>query len=98
KFRTPPFLATIFDVIVLECHLADLRPALKAQPGAECDQGWRHVPDRRAVGDVAADRAEVADLYRADAVDEGGELRTEPHQVVARVRVGRSRPETQAPP
>ena len=37
--------------------------AAQHQRGAERDQRRRHVADRRAVGDVAADRARVADLH-----------------------------------
>jgi hypothetical protein len=65
---------------VLEREGAALGSAPERQLGAERDQGRRHVADRRAVGDVAADRAGIADLDPADAADQLAEIRVKAGQ------------------
>ena len=62
----PAVLLAVGDEEVLERQAADARsPRRSMQRGAERDQRRVGVADRRAVGDVAADRAGVADLHRA---------------------------------
>ena len=55
-------------------------PLPQHQLGAERDQGGRHVADRRAVGDIAADRAGVADLDAADPADQLAQIGVEAGQ------------------
>src|SRR5262249_2141548 len=98
EFGTPPVLAPIFDNIAPQRDLAVLGPAVQAQPGIERDQGGWHVADRRAVGDIAADRAEIPDLDRAETVDQRSQLWMKLDQVNTRVRVGHGCPETKTLP
>ena len=52
------------------------------------DQPGHGVADRRAIGDVAANGAGVADLHRADAADQLAEIRVVAGQCLGRVRIG----------
>ena len=67
EFAGRPILFAVGDEEVLERDLAALAPAPEHDAGAERDQQRRRLADRRAVGDVAADRARVANLPAADA-------------------------------
>ena len=69
------------------------RPAAQRQLGAERDQGRRHVADRRAVGDIAADRAGVADLDAADPPDQLAEIGVQAGQRLAGVGIADRRAE-----
>ena len=69
------------------------RPAPERELGAERDEGGRHVADRRAVGDIAADRAGVADLDAADPADQLAEIRMQPGQRLAGVGIADGRAE-----
>src|SRR6185312_12829332 len=57
-----PVLLAVGDEIILEFHLAPLAAAPQRDPRAKRDQRRRRVTDRRAVGDVAADRTHIAHL------------------------------------
>ena len=72
---------------ILERDGAALRSAAERELGAERDQGGRHVADRRAVGDIAADRAGVADLDAADPPDQLAEIGVQAGQRLAGVGI-----------
>ena len=78
---------------ILEREGAALGSAPERELGAQRDQRRRHVADRRAVGDIAADRAGVADLDSADAADELAEIRMQAGQRLAGLGVADGRPE-----
>ena len=78
---------------ILERDGAALASAAEREPGAERDEGGRHVADRRAVGDIAADRAGVADLDAADPADKLAEIGMEAGERLARVGIADRRAE-----
>ena len=76
---------------VFERHRAALAALAQHQLGAERDQRRRHVADRRAVGDIAADRAGVADLEAADAADQLAQIGVEAGERVLRLGIAHAR-------
>ena len=76
----------IVEVEVLERQRPPHAALAQHQLGAERDQRRHEVADRRAVGDIAADRPGIADLDRAEAAEqlaEVGPARAEGGQRVA---------------
>ncbi len=67
-------LAAIGDEEVFQGKLADRRAALEHERRAERDQGRGHVADRRAVGDVAAERADIAHLLAGEPAQQFAEI------------------------
>ncbi len=65
----------------------------QCQRRAERDQRRRHVSDRRAVGDVAADRAHVAHLVATDPVDQFPQRRNARRQRGEGIRVADACPD-----
>ena len=90
-----PVLLAVGDEEILERHLAPLVAVPQDDRRAERDQRRRRVADRRAIGDVAADRARVADLLAGDAVPELAQLREAPDDRAVRLGVGDARAERQ---
>ena len=71
-------------------------PLPQHQLGAQRDQSGRHVADRGAVGDIAADRARVADLEAADAADQLAEIRVEAGERFLRLGIAHGRADREA--
>ena len=71
-------LLAVGEEEILQRDLPPLGPAPQRQPRVERDQRRRQVADRRAVGDVAADRAGVADLDGGEAAHQLAEIGMEP--------------------
>lgn len=88
EFARLAILLAIGDEIVFEADGAPLRAFAQGQLRIERDQRRGRIADRRAVGDVAADRAHVAHLLAADALDERTERRHMVHQRLQRFRIG----------
>ena len=61
---------SVVDEEVLEREVPPLVAAPQDERAAERDQRRRHVADRRAIGDVAADGAGVADQRRTNPLDQ----------------------------
>ena len=73
--------------------LARRRATLQDEGRAERDQRRRGVADRRAVGDVAADRADVAHLLAGEPAHELAEIGIDRGEVGQGGGVGCGRPE-----
>ena len=70
EFARLAVLLAVGDEEILKRDGAPFRALAQGHRRTERNQRRRRVPDRRAVGDVAADRAHVAHLLAADAGDE----------------------------
>ena len=81
---------------VFERHGAAFAALAQHQLGAERDQRGGHVADRGAVGDIAADRARVADLQAADAADQLAQIGMEAGERVLRLGIAHARADREA--
>jgi hypothetical protein len=80
-------LSAVGDEEILERERPPLRTAPQNELGPERDQGRRHVADRRPIGDIAADRAGVADLDAADPAHQLAQIGMKARQRLARVGI-----------
>ena len=67
----------VVDIEILKRHLARRATFLQHDAAAERDQGRHRVTDRRAVGDIAAQRAGILDRRRGETAGQFGPLRLE---------------------
>ena len=70
-----PVLLAVFDEEILDSDPAPRGPLAQCYRRAERNQRGRCVADRRAIGDIAADRSHVADLLPPDPPPESRQLR-----------------------
>src|SRR3546814_14120247 len=68
-------LPAVGEEEVLQRQGAPLPAPQQMQDGAGGDEQRRRIADRRAVGDVAAEGADIADLHRAEAAGRAEEGR-----------------------
>ena len=78
----------VVEVEVLELQVAVRATLAQHHLGAERDQRGHGIADRRAVRDIAADRAGIPDLHRAEAADQLAEIGPARSESVHRVGVG----------
>src|SRR6185369_10836606 len=67
-------LLAVTEEEILQCELAPLAPMAEHQPGAQRDQRRRAVADGRAIGDIAAHGAAIADLGGAETPQQLAEI------------------------
>src|SRR6185369_5429197 len=70
QFARLAVLLAVIDKEILELQPARCRAIAELDLGTERDQGRRRVADRRAIGDIAADRARGPHLFRTNAAQE----------------------------
>ena len=80
-------LLAIGEEEILERQAADALALAQLERRSERDEGRREVADRRAVGDVAADRAGGADLHAAEAPHQLAEIGIERRERALGVQV-----------
>ena len=64
------------------------RAAAQIERGAKGDQGGRHVADRGAIGDIAADRAGGTNLFRAKTAEQFAQIGIEACELRLGIGVG----------
>lgn len=75
EFAGQAVLLAIGDEKGFERQRAPAGMGAQRQFGAKRDQRRGRVADRRAVGDIAADRADISDLLAADPLDQASKRR-----------------------
>src|SRR5262249_6760970 len=96
EFRPPAILLAIGEKEGLERDVPRARPSTQPQLGVRPDGRRRHVADGRAIGDVATDGAQVADLNGSEPPDqlEHAGIKLAERGLGALISDGRSEPQS----